>query len=59
MCAKVRALAAGRFHVALDDVKKSALPALRHRMILNFEGEAAGTGTDRLIEDIMTELERS
>jgi MoxR-like ATPase len=57
MCAKVKALVAGRFHVALDDVKKSALPALRHRMILNFEGEAAGISTDRLIDEIISDVE--
>ena len=57
MCAKVRALAAGRFNVAIDDVKKAALPALRHRLMLNFEGEAAGIGTDRLVEEIIGEIE--
>ena len=57
MCAKVSALAAGRFNVSIDDVKKAALPALRHRMILNFEGEAAGNGTDRLIEEVIGEME--
>ncbi len=57
MCAKVRALAAGRFHVAIEDVKKTALPALRHRLILNFEGEASGIGTDKLVEEILAEVE--
>ena len=57
MCAKVRALAAGRFNVAIEDVKKAALPALRHRLMLNFEGEAAGIGTDRLVEEIIGEIE--
>jgi len=57
MCAKVQALASGRFHVAIDDVKKMAIPALRHRMILNFEGEAAGVSTDRIIAEIIDELE--
>jgi len=57
MCAKVRALAAGRFHVALEDVKKAAVPALRHRLILNFEGEASGIGTDRLVEEILAHVE--
>jgi MoxR-like ATPase len=59
LCAKVHALAAGRFHVALDDVKKAAPAALRHRLILNFEGEAAGTSTDRLIDEAIAQLEAS
>ena len=57
MCAKVKALAAGRFHVAIDDIKSVAPAALRHRMILNFEGEASGISTDRLIDDIIGEME--
>ncbi|HLX60225.1 MAG TPA: MoxR family ATPase [Planctomycetota bacterium] len=57
MCAKVHALAAGRFHVAIDDLKKAARPALRHRLILNFEGEAGGIATDRLIDEIVADLE--
>ena len=40
--AKVRALPSGRFNVSVDDLKAIALPALRHRLILNFEGEAEG-----------------
>src|SRR5581483_6302399 len=47
LASKVRALRAGRAHVDPDDVKAVALPALRHRMILNFEGEAEGLTTDR------------
>src|SRR6266478_93028 len=40
--AKVRALAEGRYNVSVDDLKTLAAPALRHRVILNFEGEAEG-----------------
>ena len=40
--AKVRALRAGRFNVSVEDVKRSRCPSLRHRVILNFEGEAEG-----------------
>jgi MoxR-like ATPase len=36
--AKVRALAEGRYNVSVDDIKAMAVPALRHRVILNFEG---------------------
>jgi len=39
---KIGALLDGRFNVAIDDIRAAALPALRHRVILNFEGEAEG-----------------
>jgi MoxR-like ATPase len=51
--AKVRALADGRYNVAVDDIKQLAAPALRHRVILNFEGEAEGIDVDTLIEQIV------
>src|SRR2546426_4507803 len=47
--AKVRALADGRYNVSVDDLKQLAAPALRHRVILNFEGEAEGIDVDSLI----------
>src|SRR5439155_1686438 len=40
--AKVRALAEGRYNVSIEDIKAMTAPALRHRVILNFEGEAEG-----------------
>lgn len=49
--AKVRALMEGRYHVSIGDVKQAAIPVLRHRLFLNFEGEAMGISTDQLIED--------
>lgn len=54
--AKVRALLAGRYNLAYEDVTAVALPALRHRMFLNFEGEANGIRPDRVIMDILDEL---
>jgi len=50
---KVRALLDGRFNVSVEDVQQVAHPALRHRMILNFEGEAEEVKPDRLIEEII------
>src|ERR1700704_3539698 len=47
--AKVRARAEGRYNVSVDDIKALAVPALRHRVILNFEGEAEGIDTDTVI----------
>ena len=42
LAAKIRALLEGRYAVAIDDIRHVAAPALRHRLILNFEGEAEG-----------------
>lgn len=54
--AKIRALLDGRYHVAKEDIAKSAIPALRHRIILNFEGQAEGTATDTLVQSILDRL---
>ncbi|MCL2325335.1 MAG: MoxR family ATPase [Proteobacteria bacterium] len=51
--AKIRAISEGRFSVSNEDVRFAALPALRHRIILNFEGEAEGIRTDAIIEDLI------
>ena len=50
---KVLALAAGRYNVAFDDVRQMAPAALRHRLILNFEGEAAGIDPDGVTDDVL------
>jgi len=56
LAGKVHALREGRFSVASDDIKRAALPALRHRMLLNFEGLGEGLTSDDLVREI---LERS
>lgn len=48
-----RALLAGRYHVSRDDVSSVATAALRHRIILSFEGEAEGIRTDQVIENVV------
>lgn len=53
LSAKVKALMDGRFNVAVDDLKQVIKPALRHRVLLNFEGEAEGVSTDDVLDDIM------
>src|SRR4026209_1930555 len=55
--AKVLALSEGRFNVSVDDLRAIALPALRHRLILNFEGEAEGVDVDRLITQLVENAE--
>jgi MoxR-like ATPase len=57
--AKVLALRAGRFAVSIDDVKAIALPVLRHRVIMNFEGEAEGIDADRLLTEVLETVEAS
>jgi MoxR-like ATPase len=53
LAAKIRALLEGRYAVAIDDIRHVATPALRHRMIMNFEGEAEGIRTDAIIAEIL------
>ena len=53
--AKIHALLDGRFNVAYSDVQAVAAPALRHRVILNFEGEAEGISTDSVVRAIIAE----
>jgi MoxR-like ATPase len=50
---KISALLDGRFNVAIDDIRAAAIPALRHRVILNFEGEAEGITTEAVIRSIL------
>ena len=56
--AKVRALTEGRFNVSFDDIHAVALPALRHRLIINFEAEAEGITTDHILDKILSEVPR-
>ena len=53
LAGKVRALACGRYNVGFEDIRHFAHPALRHRLILNFEGEAEGIATDRIIDQVL------
>jgi MoxR-like ATPase len=50
---KIRALLDGRYAVSIDDIRRVMKPALRHRILLSFEGEAEGIDPDRIIADIM------
>ena len=56
--AKVRALTEGRFNVSFDDIAAFALPALRHRLIVNFEAEAEGVTSDFVLDKILAEVPR-
>lgn len=54
--AKVQALLDGRFAASIEDVRAAAVAALRHRILLNFEGEAEGIRTADLIDQIVGEI---
>lgn len=56
LAAKVRALLEGRMNVDFDDIRRVWLPALRHRVILNFEAQAEGLTTDDVLSSILAEL---
>ena len=53
---KVRALLDGRAHVSMDDIKAVMPPALRHRVLMNFEGQAEGVTQDMVVNDIVDNL---
>jgi len=56
---KVKALLDGRFNVAFDDINHVSGPSLRHRLILNFEGEAEQINPDAIIEDAFAKCSRA
>jgi MoxR-like ATPase len=53
LAAKLQAMLDGRFSVSFSDVQKVYLPAMRHRILLNFEGEAEGVETDQVLKEIL------
>ncbi|MGF7049846.1 MoxR-like ATPase [Paenibacillus sp. DS2015] len=54
---KVRAICQGRMHLSTGDIHAVAVPALRHRLFLNFEGQARGISTDHIVQGILNRLE--
>jgi MoxR-like ATPase len=59
LAAKIAALFAGRFAASVDDLRRVAHSSLRHRVLLNFEGEAEGVKADAVIGQIVKELPES
>jgi MoxR-like ATPase len=53
---KIMALLDGRYNVAYDDLREAALPALRHRLILNFEAQAEAISTDQVIDELLSAI---
>ena len=56
--AKARALVNGRYHVSIADIKSVFKPSLRHRMILNYEGEAAEQTPDKILDTIVQKIQQ-
>ena len=56
LAARVRAVMEGRMSPGTVDVRAVALPALRHRVILNFEGEAEGIQVDEVLKEVLATL---
>jgi MoxR-like ATPase len=56
LAAKVKALANGRYNVSYEDLRDIALPALRHRILLNFEGEVAKITSENIVTSILSQI---
>ncbi|MBW7879496.1 MAG: AAA family ATPase [Anaerolineae bacterium] len=57
--AKLNALLEGRFNVAYEDVKAVATPALRHRVLPNFEGLSEGVTPDEIVRELFAAVEKA
>ena len=56
LASKVRALLDGRFNVSFEDIRRVFLPAMRHRVLLNFEAQAEGVDPDQVLLDILEKV---
>jgi MoxR-like ATPase len=56
LASKVRALLSGRYNVSFEDVRRVFIPAMRHRVILNFEAQAEGIDTDHVLTEILKKV---
>ena len=56
LAGKVRALLEGRYNVSFEDIRRVYLPALRHRVLLNFEAQAENIPSDKVLTNIMAEV---
>jgi MoxR-like ATPase len=56
LAAKVRALLDGRYNVSFEDIRRATLPALRHRMIVNFEAQAEGIEPDQVLLELLEKV---
>jgi MoxR-like ATPase len=56
LAGKVRALLEGRYNVSFEDIRRVFLPAMRHRIILNFEAQAESIDPDRVLVEILDKV---
>jgi MoxR-like ATPase len=56
LAGKVKALLDGRFAVSSDDIRAVALPVLRHRVLVNFQGQSEGITPDRIVQDVLAHV---
>jgi MoxR-like ATPase len=56
LAGKVRALLEGRYNVSFEDIRRVYLPALRHRVLLNFEAQAENISSDTVLAGILNEV---
>lgn len=56
LASKVRALLEGRFNVSFEDVRRVYLPAMRHRVVVNFEAQAEGISSDQVLLEILDQV---
>ena len=59
LAGKVRAMLDQRYHVSFDDVAGSYMPAMRHRVLLNFEGQAEGVTNDEILDNLLQATPRN
>jgi len=57
LAGKIYAMLDGRYNVSFSDAQRAVLPGMRHRLLLNFEGEAEGLSTDEILNDIIDKVE--
>jgi MoxR-like ATPase len=56
LASKVRALLDGRLNVSFEDIRRTFLPCLRHRVLLNFEAQAEGVDVDQVLLEILEKV---
>ena len=56
LASKMRALLEGRYNVSFEDVRRSYLAAMRHRVIVNFEAQAEGVESDRVLLELLEKV---
>jgi MoxR-like ATPase len=56
--ARISAVMDGRVNISIDDIEENYLPALRHRLIMRFEGEIEGISSDLVLEEIFRSIRK-